>query len=296
MTAVRSAVSPMRVERPGTVAEAVAFLAAHPDEGWKPIAGGTDLMVLINNGPSPGARWLDLWRLRRELGGVRPEPGGWVVGGLTTMTELRRAASAWPEFPRALARAASVVGGIQIQNRATVAGNIVNASPAGDTLPVWAVLEAMITLRSVRGERQVPFLDLYRGYRDLDLAPDELLVSIRFPTLEPPLFFHKVGTRAAQAISKVVLAGSVRRAGGRFNGVRLAAGSVAPTPVRLRTVEAALAGATVTPVTVDRALAGLDQDIAPIDDIRSTGSYRILVTRNLLRHYLLNPDWPAGQG
>jgi len=296
VTGVRVAVSPMRVERPRTLTQALEFLAAHRGEGWKPVAGGTDVMVLINNGVSPGANWLDLWPLRRELSGVRVGSGTCAVGGLTTMTELRRATQAWPEFPKALARAASVVGGIQIQNRATVAGNIVNASPAGDTLPVWAALEASVVLRSVRGERAVPFLDLYRGYRHLDLEPDEILVGVRFPAPQGPLFFHKVGTRAAQAISKVVLAGSVRREGGRFLDVRLAAGSVAPTPIRLRAVEAALAGAPVEPGSVDHALSGLDRDIAPIDDIRSTRDYRVLVTRNLLRHYLLDPDWPGAQG
>jgi CO/xanthine dehydrogenase FAD-binding subunit len=183
-----------------------------------------------------------------------------------------------------------VVGGLQIQNRATVAGNVVNASPAGDTLPVWAVLDAEVVLASVRGTRAVPFPEFYLGYRKLDREPDELVTGLRFSKPAPggAWFFHKVGTRAAQAISKAVLAGRVRVAkDGTFEEVRLAAGSLAPTPVRLRTVEAALAGEPAGEESVGRALDLLDRDITPIDDIRSTRDYRMSVTRNLLAHHLL---------
>jgi len=282
------AVGSLEVVTPRSLEEALRFLAGHANEGWIPLAGGTDLLVLLDKGAAPGTRWLNLAALRSELDRIDHEDGLWRVGGLTTMTGLRRRRAGDTAFPGIVAEAAAVVGGLQIQNRATVAGNIANASPAGDTLPVWAVLEAEIVLASRQGERRVPYHRFHRGYREIDREGDELIVELNFRMPQGGrTFFHKVGTRAAQAVSKVVLAGWVKTSGGRFAAVRLAAGSVAPVPVRLRETETALTGAAVAPEAVEEALEALARDIRPIDDVRSTAAYRTAVTRNLLRHYLL---------
>jgi CO/xanthine dehydrogenase FAD-binding subunit len=164
---------------------------------------------------------------------------------------------------------------MQIQNRGTLGGNVANGSPAGDTLPVLAVAEAVVVLQSADEERRVPFGDFYAGYRATVRRPDELIVGFEIPPLEGRQWFRKVGTRAAQAISKVVMAAV------RGPRPRIALGSVAPTVIRLSAVEQALAGG----ATMDEAVRRLDQDIHPIDDLRSTGAYRRDVAANLLRRF-----------
>jgi CO/xanthine dehydrogenase FAD-binding subunit len=171
-----------------------------------------------------------------------------------------------------LAAACREVGGLQIQNRGTIGGNVANASPAGDTLPVLAAVDAAIVLRSAAGTRRVPFTSFYTGYRKTVRRPDELIVAFEIAPPGGRQFFRKVGTRAAQAISKVVLAGVVG------DDPRVALGSVAPTVVRARRTEAALAGG-ASIADAQRALVG---EIAPIDDIRSTAEYRRRVAANLL--------------
>jgi CO/xanthine dehydrogenase FAD-binding subunit len=175
-----------------------------------------------------------------------------------------------------LAAAAREVGGAQIQNRGTIGGNVANASPAGDTLPVLAAAEATIVLRSSAGSRRVPFGAFYTGYRLTVARPDELIVALEIPVIRGRQWFRKVGTRAAQAISKVVMAG----VGGQRP--RLALGSVAPTVVRLPATEAALAAR----ASIEEAQAALASEIAPIDDVRSTADYRRRVAANLLARFV----------
>jgi CO/xanthine dehydrogenase FAD-binding subunit len=174
-----------------------------------------------------------------------------------------------------LVSAAREVGGRQIQNRGTLGGNVANGSPAGDTLPVLAAAEAIVVLRSAQGERRVPFREFYTGYRTCVRRPDELIVAFEIPPVEGRQWFRKVGTRAAQAISKVVMA-AVR--GPRS---RIALGSVAPTVIRLFRLEEALAAG----AGMEDALRLLEKDIHPIDDLRSTEAYRRDVTANLLRRF-----------
>ena len=174
-----------------------------------------------------------------------------------------------------LVAAAREVGSPQIQNRGTLGGNVANASPAGDTLPVLAATEAIIVLRSLDGERRVPFASFYTGYRKTAMRADELIVSIEVPAVEGRQWFRKVGTRAAQAISKVVMAGV------RAPSPRIALGSVAPTVVRVPRTEAVLAcGGSLA-----EAQAVLMDEIQPIDDIRSTAAYRRQVSANLLAQF-----------
>ena len=174
-----------------------------------------------------------------------------------------------------LAEASRWVGSPQIQNRGTLGGNVANASPAGDTLPVLAVAEATVLLRSVDGERRVPFGAFYTGYRQTVMRPDELIVAIEVPPVEGRQWFRKVGTRAAQAISKVVMAAV------RAPHPRVALGSVAPTVVRAPRTEAVLAAGG----TLAEAQAVLMDEIQPIDDLRSTAAYRRRVSANLLAQF-----------
>ena len=244
------------------------------DEGpLVPLAGGTDLYVGLHFGTERGTRFLDLQGLA-GLRGIRARGERLSIGALTTYAEILRSPLVARRLP-ILAAAAREVGSPQIQSRGTLGGNVANASPAGDTLPVLAVAEAIVVLRSVDGERRVPFADFYTGYRQSVRRPDELLVSFEVPPVGGRQWFRKVGTRAAQAISKVVMAAV------RAERPRIALGSVAPTVVRAPLTEACLADGG----SIESAQAVLADEIRPIDDLRSTAAYRRRVAANLLGQF-----------
>lgn len=268
--------SQARVRTARTLPEALHLRAAHPEATV--LAGGTDLMVQIAQGTRDPETVLDLWGCA-GLSGVEEEDGGWKVGALTTWSDLARDA----RLPPVVRECAQTIGARQIQNRGTVGGNIVNASPAGDSLPVWLALDARFEAASSRGSRRVAAADFFLAYRQVDLAPDELLVAVHLPDPgSDALAYRKVGARFAQAISKVVFAGRVRRVEGVVTQARIALGSVAPVPVRARAAEAALVGRPVDP----SAAALVARDIAPIDDIRSTADYRRRVAVGVVRRWL----------
>ena len=257
---------------PRSVREALRMLR---DEGpLTAMAGCTDLYVGLNFGTLPDTRFLNLW----PLDALRPiEARGTLlsIGALATHSDIIRSPLVRRRIPM-LAAASREIGGVQIQNRGTLGGNVANASPAGDTLPVLAVANATLVLMSASGTRRVPFTAFYTGYRQTVRRPDELISAIEIPEIRGRQWFRKVGTRAAQAISKVVIAGVVSEE------IRIALGSVAPTVVRAVRTEGALArGASVA--EAQRTLA---DEIAPIDDIRSTAEYRRRVAANLLARLL----------
>jgi len=269
------------IEVPARLSDAYALLAAGP---LVPIAGGTDIMVRITGeiGPVP-ERMIDLSRLE-ELEGISLEEGSLVLGARTTYTELRRSAICREHVP-ALVAAAATIGAAQIQNRGTLGGNIANASPAGDTLPVLLAMDAAIELGSQRGERLVPAAEFFPAYRQTALAADELILRVRIPLRAGrETRFRKVGTRRAQAISKVVMAVSWRSHGpsAGWSDVRVALGSVAATPIRAAAAEAALEGARPSPETADAAAEALAAELEPIDDVRSTAAYRRMVAARIL--------------
>lgn len=271
------------IDTPKRLFEAYELLAA---ASTRPIAGGTDVMVQITGelGPIP-ERMLDLSRIE-ELRGIALESGGLVLGARTTYTEIRRSALCREHLP-ALVEAAATIGAAQIQNRGTLGGNIANASPAGDTLPVLLAADARILVGGQRGEREIKALDFFTGYRKTALAPDELILQVRFPL--PPgreLRFRKVGTRRAQAISKVVMALAWQDGPKGWSDVRVALGSVAATPVRAPATEAVLEGARPTPEVADRAAETLAAELKPIDDVRSTAEYRRAVSARVLHRLL----------
>jgi len=265
---MRTGLSSLELREPRSLDEALRMLR---DEGpLTPLAGCTDVYVTLQFGTQPARRFLDLWGLD-ELRGIEARDGALRIGALATHTDLVRSPLVRERVPM-LAAAAREVGGVQIQNRGTLAGNVANGSPAGDTLPVLAVAEAVVVLRSAEGERRVPFNGFYTGYRRTVMRPDELIVSIEIPEVQGEQWFRKVGTRAAQAISKVVMAAV------RAPRPRIALGSVAATVVRLpRTEEVLAAGG--SPEEARRALL---EEVHPIDDVRSTAEYRRRVAANLL--------------
>lgn len=265
------ALSRLALLQPRTLGEALRVLR---DEGpLVPLAGCTDVYVGLHFGSALGPRFLDLQGLR-QLRGTRVRGDLLVIGALATYAELIASPLVRRRLP-ILAEASRWVGSPQIQNRGTLGGNVANASPAGDALPVLAVAEAAVVLRSVDGERRVPFDAFYTGYRQTVMRPDELIVAIEVPPVEGRQWFRKVGTRAAQAISKVVMAAV------RAPHPRVALGSVAPTVVRVPRTEAVLAAGG----SLAEAQAVLMDEIQPIDDVRSTAAYRRRVSANLLSQF-----------
>jgi xanthine dehydrogenase small subunit len=266
---------------PRTLADAYAVLAEAPH---RPIAGGTDVMVQLTGeiGPVPD-RMVDLWRLQ-ELRGIALEGDALVLGALTTFTDIRQSPICLEIVP-ALVDAAATIGAAQIQNRATIGGNAMNASPAGDSLPVLLAADAEFVVGSARGERRIPASAFWVAYRTTAVEPDELLLRVRIPLAEHrEIRFRKVGTRRAQAISKVVMALARREPepGGSWSDVRLALGSVADRPIRAAATEAVLEGAEPTQATADRAADTLATELQPIDDVRSTADYRRIVAARVL--------------
>lgn len=279
------------VTSPRLLTEAYAALAgAQPGTVTQPVAGGTDLLVALAGelGRPPDAI-VDLWGVE-ELRGIGVDGTALRLGALTTYTEIRRSALCREHLP-ALVDAATTIGAAQIQNRGTLGGNIANASPAGDTLPVLLAADARFVLGSSRGEREVPAADFWTGYRTTALTSDELIVSILVPLVgNREMRYRKVGTRRAQSISKVVVAVAWRtppgQPGSPWRDVRVALGSVAATPIRARATEALLEGAVPDPATADRAAETLAGELEPIDDVRSTATYRRVVAARILHRIL----------
>ena len=275
-------------ESPTRLEAAYALLADGDGAPWRPLAGGTDLMVqLAGEIGDPPARLLDIWALD-DLRGIDVAGDRLVIGALTTYTELRRSQAVAQQAP-ALAEASATIGAAQIQNRGTIGGNIVNASPAGDTLPVLLALDAEFVLGSAAGERTVRAAEFWPSYRTTARRDDELLLRIHIPLVaERQARFRKVGTRRAQAISKVVLAlaWSSPSADAPWTDVRLALGSVAATTIRAEATEAVLEGSRPSRETADAAVAALSAELHPIDDVRSTADYRRLVAGRVLHRLL----------
>lgn len=275
---MRSYIPGYELYAPKTLGEALERMAADPAGAgqWRPFAGGTDLMVLLQAGKLDQRRFLSLWHLA-ELRGITIASNFATLGCLTTYTDVLRHDALRREFPL-LASAAAETGGIATQNRGTLGGNIANASPAADTPPALLVYDAEVELVSAQGSRWLPYREFHTGYKTTALRAEELLARIRLPRTSGRLkhYYRKVGPRKAQAISKVSFAGVRDESTGE---ARIALGSVAPVPLRCSMTEAALREGR-------DAMAALASEIAPIDDFRSTAAYRLRVAQNLLREFL----------
>lgn len=248
-------------------------------EGWRPMAGGTDLMVLLNAGTLPFWRLVSLRKIE-ELGRITVDEASVRIGAAATYTQIQQHPVLGAEFPL-LCQAASWTGGIANQNQGTLGGNIVNASPAADSAPPLLVHDAQVELVSKAGSRLVPYAGFHLGYKVLARQADELVSAIELPRRNRAWRYHgrKVGTRRAQAISKVSFAAAARVERGTIQEVRLAFASVAPVPLRcFKTEQAVMQGRD--------AREALASEIAPISDIRSTAAYRAQVAQNLLTEFL----------
>jgi len=294
---MRGDLSALEVIRPRRLAEALAALA-EPDRPM-PLAGGTDLFVLLNDGKEPARRYLDL-TLLDELRGIEVSPAGMRLGARTTYTDLRRSRTILRRAP-ILAEMAATIGAVAIQNRGTLGGSLGNASPASDPAPVLLALDAAVELARREGrrvERRTLSLSVFfTGYRTTAARADELVTAVWIPASSLSGWryaYRKVGTRRAQAISKVVAAVGVadpthsdrsarsdRPAGPP--AARIAFGSVAATTVRANAAEGVLAGRRLDPAAAAEAREALvSHDIRPIDDLRSSADYRSLVAGRIL--------------
>ena len=266
---------------PSSLSEALDVLAR--DAGvWQPFAGGTDLMVLLEAGKLPHKNYLNIWNLA-ELRGIEVTNDQVTLGALTTYTEIQDNQTLRAEFPM-LCQAASETGGLAIQNRGTIGGNIANASPAADSPPALLAYDAELELVSAKGSRRIPYHSFHTGYKQMNIRADELLRAIHLPRQSQTSahYYRKVGTRRAQAISKVCFAGLARMKGDQIADVRIALGSVAPIPIRCTETENALRNQKVDAETLKAARSALIAEISPIDDLRSTRDYRLRVSLNLL--------------
>jgi len=280
---VRAFIPAYQLVTPQSLSEALTIIASDSC-AWRPFAGGTDLMVLLEAGKLPHQNYLNIWKLP-ELRGIEVTDTFVSLGALTTYTEVQNHEILRKEFPM-LCQAAKETGGIAIQNRGTLGGNIVNASPAADSPPALLAYDAELELVSKHGERRIPYFKFHSGYKQMDIRPDELLRAIRLPRAANRLthYYRKVGTRKAQAISKVCFAAVGSMTDGKIETVRIALGSIAPIPLRCVQTENALRNQTIDSIAAARAI--FASEISPIDDLRSTRDYRLRVSLNLLEHFI----------
>jgi CO/xanthine dehydrogenase FAD-binding subunit len=267
---------------PKTFDEALALI----DQGHKPLAGGTDLMVLFEAGRLPRASYVSLWNLE-PLRGIKIEKDYVTLGALTTYAQIRREKTIQTEFPN-LVSAAKETGAIAIQNRGTIGGNIANSSPAADSPPALLTYDAEIELTSLNGRRWVPYQEFHTGYKTMLMKPNEIITKIRVPRFQGTRIHHyrKVGTRKAQAITKVGLASTFQIENKKVIHARIAFSSVAPIPLRCLATEKVLQDQTLSQAVIQKAKVALAGEIKPIGDIRSTEEYRRTVALNLFESYL----------
>lgn len=275
---MRGNIPAYQLETPSTLAEALELVGT----GATPFAGGTDLMVVLETGHLPAGRYVSVLGLE-ELSGITVDDDAVTLGANTTYRDVREHPVLAAEHPM-LVRAAAESGAIAIQNRGTLGGNIMNASPAADSPPALIAYDAEIELTSPAGSRWVRYDTFHTGYKQMISQPGELLTRIRIPRRPAGDWrqvYEKVGTRSYQAISKVCFAGIARNEGGVIRDARIGLGSVAPTVVLARATMAAIEGKAPDEALERAAAAAMASDARPIDDIRSTALYRATVASNL---------------
>lgn len=282
---MRSYLPRYEMRAPSDLSAVLDLMAAEPGE-WKPFAGGTDLMVLLEQGKLSHRRFLSLAHIA-ELQGIEVSDSHVIIGALTTYSQLQRNSVLQNEFPL-LCKAAGETGSIANQNRGTLGGNIANASPAADSPPALLVYDAELELLSRRGARRIPYARFHTGYKQMNIAPEEIISRLRLPRSSKKWkqYYRKVGTRRAQAISKVCFAGIAEIADGKIRDIRIALGSVAPTVLRCVKTEAILLNSTGSS-RIEDAQEQVAAEMSPVNDFRSNAKYRTRVTQNLLAEFLL---------
>jgi CO/xanthine dehydrogenase FAD-binding subunit len=282
---MRSNVANYELIAPTSLDAVLQILADSPDH-YTPIAGGTELMVALGAGRLQSKKLVSLWNLE-ELRFIEVAPDAIIIGAGATFTDIRKHPVIAKEFS-ILSRAASWTGSIANQNRGTLGGNIVNASPAADSPPALLAYDAKLTLISTRGPRTLPYNDFHLAYKETALEPDELLYSITILRnyRSYKSYIRKVGPRSAQAISKVAIAVLARMKKGHIENIRIGAASLREYPTRLAAAERSLTGKAINSESIAAARAAVLSEARPIDDIRSTAKYRATVAANLLEEFL----------
>lgn len=273
--------------QPESLDEALSLLAKHGQEA-RLVAGGTDIVVELSRGIRPTATLIDITRIN-DLHGIDERSGLISLGALTTHNDVIGSTLCRAKLTP-LAEACWEVGAPQIRTRGTIAGNLVTASPANDTITPLIALDAEVVLASQRGERSLPLRDFYLGVRRTALAPDELVREIRVPALTANQRgrFVKLGLRRAQAISVIDLAIVLTMQDDRVTEARIALGALAPTIVRAEAAEAFLAGKELSPESCERAATLAAEAVSPIGDVRASAAYRLQTLHNLIVATLLD--------
>ncbi len=282
---MRSNVTEYELIAPGTLQGVLQTLAAQPGE-YLPVAGGTEVMVMLGVGKLQAKRLVSLWGVK-ELRFIRETPETLTIGAGATFTDIRKNKMIAEEFPL-LVQAASWTGSIANQNRGTLGGNIVNASPAADTPPALLAYDATVEIVSARGTRMLEYSAFHKGYKKIALEKDELLYAVHIPRRFAGSFqrIRKVGTRNAMAISKVALAMVAKKDGDVVREIAIGGASLREMPYRCVAAEAAVRGSVLDAGVIAAAVKALTGEIAPIDDIRSTGRFRVQVVCNILEDFL----------
>jgi CO/xanthine dehydrogenase FAD-binding subunit len=267
--------------RPKTLSQYFDY-ASTPDQSQAAIlAGGTDLIPQYERGTSLPDHLIDIKALA-ELQGITDQEDAIKIGSMTTIESLKQDDIIRQHFP-ALAMAADAFAGVQIRHRATLGGNIVNASPAGDTLPPLYAYKATVRTIGPEGERHIPLTDFIQGPNQVRLGPGELLYGITIPKTPQRSYFYKLGLRRAMAIAVVNFTVAYTISEHRFTDLVIAVGAAAPQVVYLNSLTEAILN---DGLPKKETLELIDKDIAPIDDLRGSAEYRRLALKNLLGYYL----------
>lgn len=272
-------------EKALSLPEALALFGAN--SGRFPIlAGGTDIVVQWRSGVISPKGIIDISAVD-ELKKIEETDDAIEIGALATHTAIASNPLIMKHV-RVLSDACKTIGASQIQNRGTIGGNVMNASPAGDTLPVALAMDAEFLAQNLKGERWIPAAKFYVSYKKTALATDELLTRIRFPKMEKGEVarFMKIGTRRAQSISKISMCVSAKIWHGGIEKIAIAVGSVAPTVIRAPGTEMLLKGKAINTALIDKARHSIMDEVHPIDDVRSTADYRRFVCGNLITKFL----------
>lgn len=261
-------------------------LARLADGGWAPLAGGTDVMVVLAAGHLPPSRYVNIWGL--GLDGIEITDDEVAIGGAATYTQVANDPVLAREMPM-LGIAARASGALAIQNRGTIGGNVANASPAADTPPALIAYGASVELLGRGGRRRVPYAEFHTSYKKTQRQPDELITKIVLPRRSTQSgvvqHYRKVGTRKAQAIAKVGLSVTMDVRDGEVLACTMGLSSVAPFPLVARQAAVALVGRRLIDA-IDDSVDAIGRDVTPIDDVRSTAGYRRRVAQNLWRDLL----------
>lgn len=283
----------LSLHRPRTLNEALKLLNELEDA--KPIAGGTDLIPTMREGALRVRNLVDLTMIE-ALRGIWEKAGEIYIGAATTLSQLERSKIIAERAP-ALWAAATSIGSVQIRNLGTIGGNLCNASPAADTAPPLLTLNAVADIASEDEWRTIPLHSLFAGPKLTSLKPWELLTHVRFPT--PPenvgMSFQKLGRRKGHTISLVNASAYLELEGLTCRDVRIALGSVAPTPIRVWEVEEMMRGRRMTEELIEEAASNCYKLVSPIDDLRASASYRREMSRVLVRR-ALREAWTRARG